>query len=384
MSARGGGAEVMTGVRLGYRPELDGLRAVAVAVVFLLHASLERAFTGGFLGVDLFFVLSGFLITRLLLEEWSSAGTIPLRHFYARRAGRLLPALVALCIAAIALGSLQRSGPGVHESALGAAGALFYFTNFFGLLGWSSPLSHTWSLSVEEQFYLLWPIILIGLLAWGGRRRVSQFALALVVLASVQVVIRFHAGVDTLNLYEGPDAQGMIFLMSGCLMATLIPTIAGELRRHPVGRVASALTVPALVALGLLVIRTNSDSPFYFDGGYLLVACTICLVVIAALSGGMLTRFLRLRPVAWIGALSYGIYLWSFPMIYWVSAEMSPSTPHFRIVVAIITLALTMVCATTSYYLIELPIRARVRARLARGPKVPDSAGSALLATPGG
>ncbi|MGI8547896.1 MAG: acyltransferase family protein, partial [Gemmatimonadaceae bacterium] len=175
-----------TRAALGYRPELDGLRAVAVLGVMVFHSGV--ALTGGFLGVDMFFVLSGFLITALLMEEWQTGGSISLRAFYARRAIRLLPALLGvlavLWLAVLFLGDRFKTSPAIMLSTTGYT--LGYMANWVMALHldeWPTPLGHFWSLAVEEQFYLIWPVLLVTALTLRAPRWLPIAALSVAILA---------------------------------------------------------------------------------------------------------------------------------------------------------------------------------------------------------
>jgi peptidoglycan/LPS O-acetylase OafA/YrhL len=351
-------AELAAGTRLGYRPELNGLRAIAVSAVVVYHSLDESRFPGGFLGVDLFFLLSGFLITRLLLEERATSGGIALRSFYVRRGARLIPALLLVCLAGLLIAATQPGGEPLGQVLLGVGGALLYCTNVLRIIGLRLPMHHTWSLSVEEQFYLLWPLLLIVLLRWGGQRRASQVAALLVVAASVQIFLWNLSGSGQVILYEGSYGQGMVFLMAGCFLSMVIPTEPTVLARYRLARVARVLVLPASTVLVALLFSSYWNSPFYFDGGYAIVAGMMAVLLINALCGGLSSRLLSVGPVVWIGQISYGIYLWHFPMVAWVFAVVPFRLG--RVAIAGITIVITLVCATASYYLVEMPIRSRV------------------------
>ena len=259
---------------MGYRPELDGLRAIAVIAVVLFH--YFGRFEGGFLGVDLFFLLSGFLITRLLLEEHHRAGRIGLARFYARRAARLLPALVVVAAASV-LVSASGLGPSIGDVLKAIWLAFVYGLNWAHVFGVSLPLEHLWSLAVEEQFYVVWPLLLVALLAVGGMRLARWVAGGVIVVAVVQMAIRFHAGVDFDALYQGTDGQGAVFLMSGCLLGMLVATNPVDLARSAAGRLARLVVLPATLVLGVWVFTVPREAPFWYQGGFLLaVALDVC------------------------------------------------------------------------------------------------------------
>jgi peptidoglycan/LPS O-acetylase OafA/YrhL len=359
-------ADIARGVRLGYRPELDGLRAVAVIAV-VTHHLLPRL-KGGFLGVDLFFLLSGFLITRLLLEERHRNGRVELGAFYVRRAARLLPALIVVCLATLTVAALGL-GPSLGEAGKATLFALGYGVNWahvFGalvpLFGARPPLEQLWSLSVEEQFYLIWPLLLIVLASWGGTRWARRAGAIVIATSAVQMLVRFQRGVDFDVLYQGTDGQGAVFLMSGCLLAMLVAVDPVSLARSVAGRVARLAMLPATTVLLFMVVAVPREQPFFFGGGYIVVAALMDVVVITALCGGPVSRGLRIGPLVWVGRLSYGMYLWHIPIRDWFGAAVPELGVHAT---AVITVALTVVCAIASYRFVEMPLRAWAGTKLA-------------------
>ena len=344
-------AEIDRGVRMGYRPELDGLRAVAVIAVVAFH--FFGRFQGGFLGVDLFFLLSGFLITRLLLEERHRFGRIRLGRFYARRAARLLPALAVVCAVTL-LVAATGLGPSVGD-VLAAIGLAFgYAINWAHVAGVSLPLEHLWSLAVEEQFYIVWPVLLVGLLAWGGMRLARRTAAAIIVIAVVQMAIRFQMGVDFDAMYQGTDGQGAVFLMSGCLLGMLVATTPGDLARSLAGRAARLAVIPAGVVLVAWVLAVPREDPFWYRGGFLVAVVLMAAVVVTALTDGALARVLRTAPLVWLGRLSYSIYLWHVPLRAWIGDAL-PSLGWTS--AAAVAAVLTLACGALTYYAVEMPIR---------------------------
>ncbi len=345
-------------------PALDGLRALAVMAVLAYHLSLGWA-GGGYLGVDLFFVLSGFLITGLLLEEHARSGSVRLRSFWARRARRLLPAVVVL-VGAVALYAAA-GGPGINRPTLrgDSVATLLYFANwhfiaehsqYFAQFTATSPLLHTWSLAIEEQFYLVWPIVLIAVLRIGGRRwRLAAVGtcatLAVASATDMAVLAAGHA--STTRLYFGTDTRAFE-LMIGALVAVAVQ------RRPAFGpRASRALHVGGIAALSVLVAGwvTLAGSPrWMFEGGFVAAAVLASVVIlsVARSNHGPLGRALSQRPVVWVGALSYGIYLWHWPVFV---ALTTSSTGMAGWAVDGARVVLTVVLATVSYYLVEMPIR---------------------------
>jgi peptidoglycan/LPS O-acetylase OafA/YrhL len=288
--------------QLGHVPALDGLRGVAIALVFAHHFF---ALKGGFYGVDVFFVLSGFLITTLLLDERARHGTVSLRRFYGRRARRLLPALGAL----LAFSTVLAFGVGAHAwaRAEGIVTTIFYTNNFDFLFRHRLPgeLTQNWSLSEEEQFYVIWPTLLLLMLRRGiGVRKLASLLLAAAVaLALWRTILVLEFGVSD-HVYFGPDTR-MDGLVLGCALAAARHARIlsdGNMRRigrlFPVGLAAIAAssfafskTVPIAYTLGLPVVEVAS-----------------AMLIIAALAGS--ASSLALRPLVWIGTISYSLYLW--------------------------------------------------------------------------
>lgn len=321
----------MSGGRLGHRPALDGLRGIAIAAVLALHFFNVK---GGFYGVDLFFVLSGFLITTLLLEERDRFGSVALRAFYIRRARRLLPALYALIAAAIALGSFRY--PPTRLVEIAAVGALYVANIARALpsdphvLG-GSPLDHLWSLAEEEQFYLLWPaLLLVGL----RRLRERQIARWLIVLFACLIAVRVvwaATGAYVLTLYFTPvtHADG---LLVGCAAAFW--------RRAGIN--VGTKTAGAAVAVTVAAIVVGPAFAWYLP----LVVTAQAVVLLAALQSGWLGRVLSVRPLTYLGEISYSLYLWH-EIVRW---QVRADHPVWGIV-------FTMPLALGSYYLIERRFR---------------------------
>jgi peptidoglycan/LPS O-acetylase OafA/YrhL len=368
-----------TAVTGRHLPALNGLRGVAVAGVVAYHLQLGWA-SGGYLGVDLFFVLSGFLITTLLLEEWAGSGRIRLAAFWGRRAKRLLPALF-LVVAALALYLMFNAwlgGPGANglvdlSSLRGDAIATLLYVNnwhaifagqsYFAQFSAPSPLQHTWSLAIEEQFYLVWPLVLLFVLsrcrragrAW--RRPGAALAVSLGVLSAVLMAILFTPGTDPTRVYYGTDTR-LFDLMAGATIAFLA---AARPQPNPNARRTLHVAGPvAAVVLGVFWVTagtaTGLPTNFMFEGGFLLCALLAGIVVADArlLDPGWFGRALSVRPLHFIGTISYGIYLWHWPVIvYLTGARTGLSGAGLDLV----RIAVTLAVSTASYYLVERPIR---------------------------
>ena len=373
---RPGTSDVATAVTGRHLPALNGLRGVAVLGVVAYHLQLGWA-KGGYLGVDLFFVLSGFLITTLLLEEWVGGGRIDLAAFWGRRARRLLPALF-MVVAALALYLICEAlfgGPGANGlidlSGLrgDAIATLLYVNNwhliyahqsYFAQFSTPSPLQHTWSLAIEEQFYLVWPLVLLVLLRYGRRgwRRIGMtLTVVLGVASSVLMALLFHPGVDPSRIYYGTDTR-LFDLMAGATIAFLVaarpqPNSSARRTLHWVGPIAAAALAVFWVTAG-----TSGGLPtnLMFEGGFLVCAALAAVVVADArlVEPGRFARGMSWGPLHFIGTISYGIYLWHWPVIVYLNgARTGLSTWSLDV----LRIAVTLAVSTASYYLVERPIR---------------------------
>jgi peptidoglycan/LPS O-acetylase OafA/YrhL len=335
-------------LHLGYRPSLDGLRAFAVLVVMAHHAYIPF-FGGGAVGVDLFFALSGFLITSLLLEEWQKTGRISLKNFYIRRVLRLFPALVVF-LAFIQLYSLTvLRGIRLWEMEKAIAAVVFYVGNWvraFGLVE-TGVLSHTWSLSIEEQFYLLWPLALLLLLRANKNERWIFRALAVVIVfIAVRRGFMWDGISSAERIYNGSDTR-FDELLAGCACA-ILPRI----ETFPLERARGILRylVPAALCLIFAVIVHPISLRAMYTLGWPAMELAAGIVILGLMLGtaGPLQKVLEIRPAVWIGRLSYGLYLWHFPIIS--RAGGWDALGVFKIPAGF---ALTFVAAGTSYYVVE-------------------------------
>jgi len=334
----GGGVE-----RLGYVPALDGLRGIAILAVTGLHfVGLQ----GGFYGVDLFFVLSGFLITTLLLEEHDRGRAISLRSFYIRRARRLLPAVGALLIVYVSFGVLaHRSGRALVLAAEGGT----YVANFVRAFAHPDPLPGTplnvlWSLAQEEQFYLVWPLLLIVILR--SRVRAERVVRILCVFFLALVAYRVGlaaAGASWHRIYFAPDSHA-----DGLVAGTLL----AYLRRRGV-RVPTVVAVLAPVAF-LVATVIGAETIAWSVFGLPVVEAAAAILVLSALESGYLASALSLRPLVWVGTISYSLYVWGH-FGTWLAPGESERWLGF---------ALTVAFGLASYYLIERPFRAGRSGRL--------------------
>ncbi|MEW6306605.1 MAG: acyltransferase [Verrucomicrobiota bacterium] len=350
--------------RLGYRPSLDGLRGVAILCVLAVN-SLLPFFPGGFLGVDIFFVLSGFLITTLLMEEWDRSGAINLKYFYARRALRLLPALFLLLTAACLYGLLFQSREMAAVTWRESLWVLFYFANWMLTIEHEvGSLDHAWSLSVEEQFYVLWPIALLMLLRLGvSRDRILMLLGLLIVAAAIWRAFLWHNGAHYLRLYYGSDTRADALLI-GCFTGLLFSW--NRLPRSEIGlaisRALAAVGVLFLLYIGVLVPH---DAGFLYAGGFTLIAFAAAVLLVQALGPqpNAASQFLANPMLVWIGCISYSLYLWHYPIFHALRLERFESLGWNPFLVHTIRFAAVFAAAGASYYFIERPFL-RLKPRL--------------------
>jgi len=349
--------------KLRHYASLDSLRALAVLAVIAYHDDISWA-RGGFLGVDLFFVLSGFLITTLLILEWQRSDRVALSAFWGRRARRLLPALF-IVLALVAIVTVHTIDPwrraGIRNDGIAS---LFYVANwrfiaakqgYFELFSAPSPLRHMWSLAIEEQFYLVWPLVTLALLrAARGSLRLLGAACVVGIAASIAAMAFLYDAGDPSRAYYGTDARAHTILLGALLAVVLAAWKPGVAARR-------YIRIAAIVAFGAMVIAwyaATGTSARYYHGGSAAFAALACIVIAGALQPGFLQRALSLRPLAWIGCISYGLYLFHWPIAVW----LVPTRVHLHgVALNLLRLALTFAMATLSYYLVELPIRERRR-----------------------
>ena len=350
--------------RLPYMPGLDGLRALAVLAVFFYHLGYPWA-AGGFLGVETFFVLSGYLITALLLREHAATGRLNLKRFWLRRARRLWPALWLLLAVTplLAAAWAPDAWPRLREDL---PAAFFYVTNllyivrqvpYFERFGRPPLLQHLWSLGVEEQFYLAWPLLLWALLmllqvretrTW---RRLAAPLAGLAVLSTLWMARLYDPLADPARVYYAPDTRAAGFAIGG-LLAVLWPPGAWP----RAARWADGWAWPAL--LGLLTAYHTLDEfrPLLYRGGFALTALLTAAVLSAAtVRTSFMGRVFGLRPLVWLGTRSYAFYLWHWPFIAIWRPGQECALPAWAC--TLVHFGLTAVAAELSYRLVERPIR---------------------------
>ncbi len=418
-------APVLRGRRisLGYIPALDGLRALAVFGVMLYHGGAPL-FGGGYMGVNVFFVLSGFLITSLLLAEWRESATIRLAQFWARRARRLLPALL-LMLVGVAVLTLVLAAPGEYDGLrLDSLSTLFYVANwhfvmaghdYFAAAAQPSPLAHMWSLSIEEQFYILWPPVLLLTVRASRQLRPSRrlwplFAIAVLgaLASAVAMALLYRHGASASRLYEGTDTRSQDILVGAALAVGLaiwaerrprlpvpVPAlVAGRYgRAHPSagttgavrsqprrrdphrrrGRQATPIVAWEITArpwrfllqvLGFVALafgiflwtQVQGTNAALFEGGFLLFAIGVAVVIFVVVTAPLdpFARGLGNPVFRFLGRISYGTYLWHFPLFIYLNSSRThlSGTP-----LLLFRIGATLLVATVSFYAVEQPIR---------------------------
>jgi len=387
--------------RVPYLPGLDGVRAFAVIAVMIYHGGLSLT-PGGFMGVDTFFVLSGFLITSLLVSEWQGTATIRLGAFWARRARRLLPALLLMMLLVAFYASVivpRGTYPGLRLDALST---LLYVsnwhfilsgTNYFAQTGLASPLLHTWSLAVEEQFYFIWPLVVLGLLRLTRSLRVLLVVSCVAAVASAVLMYLLYNPASTNLVYFGTDTRSQCIFIGAALSLGLLmfPRRAGAAAAGPGamwrpagrrGRSACALIGMGGAAVTLAIwVWTDSLSSFPYSGGFFLVGIGTAGVILSVVGAprSLVPRVLALAPLRYIGQISYGLYIWHWPLFLWVN-EARTGLSGYALFAA--RLAVTFAVAVASYHLVERPIRRRTFFKNWRAwVAVPVGVGIVLVAT---
>jgi peptidoglycan/LPS O-acetylase OafA/YrhL len=352
-------------------PALDGVRAFAVLGVMAYHGGVSFL-PAGFFGVDAFFVLSGFLITTLLVTEWGESDGIALRAFWARRARRLLPALFVVLVF-VAFYVRFVATPGMYPGLRGDGfAALLYYANwhfiatsqnYFVQTGPVSPLLHTWSLAIEEQFYIVWPLIILGLMRLRRRGGGLQAVLAVSVVgalgSALAMALLFDPGADPTRVYFGTDTHAQSLLVGAALAAGVALWRRRGAAVVNTRRARSALTTTGILGVGVCAWtwsqwQYGQDS--VFRGGFLVVTVSVAAVIASAVlhPTGVTARGLSWAPLRYIGTISYGMYLWHFPLDI---ALTGSSTGLSGAALFLVRSAVTVIVAAASFHVLERPVR---------------------------
>jgi peptidoglycan/LPS O-acetylase OafA/YrhL len=352
-----------------YMPGIDAMRALAVLAVFGYHAGLGWL-PGGFLGVDVFFVISGYLITSLLLREFRGTGRIELARFWIRRARRLLPAVGVLIAVAMIVSAIADPNK-IDQTRGDALASLFYFANwhfifahtsYFEQFGRPSLFTHLWSLSVEEQFYLFWPIVFAAGMKIFGRGRLLLGVLAGAVASVVLAWILFDPGHDASRIYYGTDTHA-VGLLAGVALALVWSPV--EIRTHKsfgplVGPILDALGVVALGYLILCFVHVHDYDLALWHGGYAWVAIATALLLAAlAHPAARLGNIIGRPALLWLGLRSYSFYLWHWPVLVMTRPGVDIDLP--RGILIPLQLVACLILADLSYRFVELPFNGKAK-----------------------
>ncbi len=361
------------GFQLGYVPALDGLRGISIIAVMAFNGHMLWM-QGGFVGVDIFFVLSGFLITSLLVQGYRRTSRMGFKNFYFRRALRLLPALVLLMLFCVAYALILQPADKAAITLKGVLYTLFYVANWVQVPP-NEPgigaLSHAWSLSVEEQFYIVWPLVLLILLKLRNKVAVLAILSALIGVSILSSVWMWHQNVPYLRMYFGSDTRAHELLI-GCVAALLLSW--GTFKRTTgLRRGFHVLSAISLAGIVLSFFLARHYGAFVYNGGFALISVgTAVLILDLLLFPSALSRVFEFAPLVWIGKISYGLYLWHFP-IFEASRKVFEGRMN-PILFEVIGVAATMLVATASYYLLEQPfLRLRGRFDSTGGDAIGDA-----------
>ncbi|MED0979891.1 acyltransferase family protein [Bacillus paramycoides] len=347
-----------------YMVGLDSLRGLAILGVILYHINFNWM-PGGFLGVTVFFVLSGYLITDILAMEWKRNKRIDLKKFWLSRAKRLLPGMIVMLVITFAWITIFHSS--LLEKMFGdSLAALFYVSNwwyiyhklsYFDNFNQLSPLNHFWSLAVEEQFYVVWPFIIsLGFYYIKKQSRMILLICLGAAASALAMAILYEPGADPSRIYYGTDTRAFSLLI-GAALALLWPSNRLANKIIPKARlILDVVGGTALIIILIMFWKTNQYDPFLYNGGMVLLSiATALLVANLAHPASRIAQFLRFRPLRWIGVRSYGIYLWHYPILTLTTPKVN--TGDFSPIRAILQFLLIIMIAQISWKYIEKPIR---------------------------
>ncbi|MBC2014478.1 acetyltransferase [Listeria welshimeri] len=347
-----------------YVPSIDGLRALAVIAVIAYHLNFSWA-KGGFIGVDIFFVLSGYLITNILLTQWEKNQTLQLKQFWLRRFRRLIPAAYVMIVVVVIFSVLFHSE--ILKNLRGDAIASFFYVSnwwfifhnvsYFDSFGMPSPLKNLWSLAIEEQFYLIWPVFLLVFLRWvKNPKLLLKIVIGLGLLSAIWMTILYVPGTDPSRVYYGTDTR-LFDLLSGCALAFVWPF--NRLSPNIPKRSKAALNIAGTISIlffFLITALVSEYQPFLYRGGLLFVAIMgVVMIATIAHPASYLSKIFSFKPLRWIGTRSYGIYLWHYPIITLTTPVLEIGQPS--IWRSILQVAATFIIAELSFHYIETPIR---------------------------
>ena len=353
-----------------YLPSIDSLRALAVLAVIIYHVDVNYL-PGGFLGVDLFFVLSGYLISSLIIKEYRKTGSLNLYNFYIRRARRLLPAVYFMITVGLVVMVLFNEVL-LRKSHLDAIFGYIYSSNwwyifhkldYFDSFGAQSPFKHLWSLAIEEQFYMIFPLLFLLV----NRKKKSKdgtyklnknflyVVLGLILVSLIAHILLFDIN-NISRIYFGTDTRAFSLLV-GVVGAILYPMERLHARVTPQeNMIYSVVSLVSIATLITVMIYTSEYNTLLYRGGFLLVAILGLIVIISSgKQHTLMSRLLSFKPVVFIGKISYSLYLWHFPVLVLTTPVSEIGNPN--IIFVVLRVILTFILATASYVFVETPIR---------------------------
>ena len=353
-----------------YLPSIDSLRALAVLAVIIYHVDVNYL-PGGFLGVDLFFVLSGYLISSLIIKEFRKTGTVNLYNFYIRRARRLLPAVYFMITVGLVVMVLFNEVL-LRKSHLDAIFGYIYSSNwwyifhkldYFDSFGAQSPFKHLWSLAIEEQFYMIFPLLFLLV----NRKKKSKdgtyklnknflyVVLGLILVSLIAHILLFDIN-NISRIYFGTDTRAFSLLV-GVVGAILYPMERLHAKVTPQqNMIYSVVSLVSIATLITVMIYTSEYNTLLYRGGFLLVAILGLIVIISSgKQHTLMSRLLSFKPIVFIGKISYSLYLWHFPVLVLTTPVSEIGNPN--IIFVILRVILTFILATASYVFVETPIR---------------------------
>jgi peptidoglycan/LPS O-acetylase OafA/YrhL len=364
----------------GHLKSLDGLRAYAIIIVMIFHLDQSSGFRGGFLGVDIFFVISGFLITSLLIGEHDKYARVDLRSFYARRALRLLPALAIVIAVSIVLvvtvpDLIHSNLDFRHETLVWLPAAIFFVGNWplahnpiaLGILG------HTWSLAIEEQFYLVWPFLFLLLFSRLRRSTAALVLAGVALIAMLYEMFALHSGWTIIRVYFGTDTH-CSGLMAGCALAFLIPILRSRIASHAIyRRLSDCLTVVAVITLVLMLFLVSTFDPVSLAIGMALAVVCASIILFNQITTPLtsLQSVLESAPARWIGKRSYGLYIWHYG-IYQIVLSIGFLANHPFTYGLALCVVPSFAVAALSYRYIEQPVLRRWKTRFQRTESLPE------------
>ena len=353
-----------------YLPSIDSLRALAVLAVIIYHVDVNYL-PGGFLGVDLFFVLSGYLISSLIIKEFRKTGTVNLYNFYIRRARRLLPAVYFMITVGLVVMVLFNEVL-LRKSHLDAIFGYIYSSNwwyifhkldYFDSFGAQSPFKHLWSLAIEEQFYMIFPLLFLLV---NGKKKSKDgtyklnknflyVVLGLILVSLIAYILLFDIN-NISRIYFGTDTRAFSLLV-GVVGAILYPMERLHSKVTPQqNMIYSVVSLVSIATLITVMIYTSEYNTWLYRGGFLLVAILGLIVIISSgKQHTLMSKLLSFKPIVFIGKISYSLYLWHFPILVLTTPVSEIGNPN--IIFVILRVILTFILATASYVFVETPIR---------------------------